>query len=241
MIRRLVSPVIRVAVREQMAGQSELEVGKRIETLSDVVNRTTTVVIFVVAVVTVLPLFGIAAGPLIAGLGLVGLAVGFGAQNLVRDVINGLEILIENQYARGDYVRLGSVSGVVEDINLRRTVLRDFDGNVHFVSHGHIDVASNFTRGASRVNFNVFVSYGVDLERVFAVIDRAGAELAADAEYAPLIRKAARAAGVDAFGEASLQVRVEGVTEPGEQWRVAGELRRRLKLAFDAEGISLRP
>lgn len=239
LIRRVVRPLVRVAVREP--GEPPAELAKRIETLSDVVNRTTAVVVLAVAVVTILPEFGISAGPLIAGLGLVGLAVGFGAQNLVRDVINGIEILVENQYARGDYVRLGGVSGFVEDINLRRTVLRDFDGAVHFVSHGHVDVTSNYTRGASRVNFNVFVSYGADLARVLAVIDRVGAELARDPAYAALIRQPPQAAGVDGFGEASLQVRVEAVTEPGAQWRVAGELRRRIKLACDAEGLALRP
>ena len=242
LIQRLVTPLIRVAIREQMAVEPEAEVRRRIETLSDVIHRTTVVVIAIVAVVTVLPEFGINAGPLIAGLGLVGLAVGFGAQNIVRDVINGIEILMENQYGRGDFVRMrsttgGSYGGVVEDINLRRTVLRDTDGSVHFISHGQIEAATNLTRGSSGLGFKVVVEYSEDLGRVFALIDRVGQELAAAAEFASLVKQAPRAGGVDRLGETSVEVRVEGVTEPGEQWRVASELRRRLKAAFDAEGI----
>jgi small conductance mechanosensitive channel len=242
LIQRLVTPLIRVAIREQMAGEPDLEVTRRIETLSDVIYRTIVVVIATVAVVTILPEFGINAGPLIAGLGLVGLAVGFGAQHLVRDVITGIEILMENQFGRGDFVRMrsttgGSYSGVVEDINLRRTVLRDTDGSVHFISHGQIEAATNLTRGQSGLAFNVVVAYSEDLDRVFEVIDRVGQEVARDPEYGPRIRQVPRAAGVERLAGASVEVKVEGITEPGEQWRVAAELRRRLKAAFDAAGI----
>jgi small conductance mechanosensitive channel len=170
----------------------------------------------------------------------VGLALGFGAQNVVKDVINGLEILIENQYGRGDYVKLGAFSGIVEDINLRRTVLRDFDGNVHFVSHGQVEVTSNFTRGYSRVVLNLVVPAASDLSRVFSLVDEAGAELAADEAFAGRVRQPPIAAGLDRLNDGYVEVRVTGVTEPGEQWQVAAELRLRLKRAFDAEGIAVR-
>ena len=242
LIQRIVTPLLRVAIREQMAGEPEAEVSKRIETLSDVIYRTTVVVITMVALVTILPEFGINVGPLIAGLGLVALAVGFGAQNLVRDIITGVEILMENQYARGDFVRMrsttgGAYSGVVEDINLRRTVLRDTDGSLHFISHGHIEAATNLTRGSSGLAFTVVVAYSEDLDRVFEVIDAVGLSLAQDPEFGPKIRLAPRAAGVERLAGSSVELKVEGVTEPGEQWRVAGELRRRLKTAFDVAGI----
>jgi small conductance mechanosensitive channel len=245
LVQHLVTPVLRVAIREQMEGESEIEVSKRIETLSEVIYRTTAGIITLVAIVTILPEFGVNAGPLIAGLGLVGLAVGFGAQNLVRDVINGLEILIENQYGRGDFVRLrtttgGSISGNVEDINLRRTVLRDFDGAAHFIAHGSVEVSSNLTRGFSRVYFTVAVPYDSDLDRVFAIIDRVGRELVADPEFAGRLRQPPQAGGIDKIGETSIEVRVTGATEPGEQWVVAMELRRRLRAAFDSEGIRIR-
>jgi small conductance mechanosensitive channel len=245
LLQRLITPVLRVAIREQMEGDPEIEVSKRIETLSDVIYRTLAVVITLVALVTILPEFGVNAGPLIAGLGLVGLAVGFGAQNAVRDLINGIEILIENQYGKGDFIRLrtttgGSISGNVEDINLRRTVLRDFDGAAHFISHGSVEVASNLTHGFSRVYFTVAVPYDSDLDRVFAIIDDVGRELVADPEFAGRMRQAPQAGGIDKLGEASIEVRVTGATEPGEQWVVATELRRRLRHAFDEAGIRIR-
>jgi small conductance mechanosensitive channel len=171
--------------------------------------------------------------------------VGFGAQNLVRDIINGVEVLVENQYGRGDFVRIrsvtgGSYGGVVEDMNLRRTVLRDVDGSLHFVSHGQVEVASNLTRGYSRLTLNVAVAYSADLDKVFAIIERVGGELAADPLFAARIREAPRALAIDKMGEATVEVRVDAVTEPGEQLAVSGELRRRLKQAFDAEGVKLR-
>lgn len=244
-IQHVVTPVLRVAIREQMAGEPEIEVSKRIETLSEVIYRTTAVIVALVAIVTILPEFGINAGPLIAGLGLVGLAIGFGAQSAVRDLINGLEILIENQYGKGDFVRLrtntgGTINGNVEDINLMRTVLRDFDGSVHFISHGSVEVSSNLTRGFSRVYFTVAVPNDSDLTRVFEVIDEVGRDLAADPEFANRLRQPPQAGGIDRLGETSMEIRVAGATEPGEQWVVATELRRRLRLAFDEAGIKLR-
>jgi small conductance mechanosensitive channel len=241
-IRRAVGPVIRVAIREQMAGEPEAEISKRIATLSDVLYKTAVTVIGALCLVTVLPEFGIAVGPLIAGLGLVGLAVGFGAQNLVRDVINGVEILIENQYARGDFVRLrtttgGNISGVIQDINLRRTMLRDTDGAAHFISHGSIEVSSNLTRGYSQVSFLVSVSQGSDVDAAFSIINRVGAEVAREADFAAKIRQAPAAHGIERLGDSTLDIRVSGVTEPGEQWAVTTEMQRRLKAAFDAEGV----
>jgi small conductance mechanosensitive channel len=237
-----VTPLVRVAIREQMAGEPEVEVTKRIETLSDVIYKTAVTVIVVLGLITILPEFGIAVGPLIAGLGLVGLAVGFGAQNLVRDVINGIEILMENQYGRGDFVRLrtttgGNISGVIEDINLRRTMLRDNDGAAIFISHGHIEVSSNLTRGYSQVSFVVSVSHGSSVDKAFEVINRVGAELAADPAFDARIRKAPATYGIERLGDSAVDIRVTGVTEPGEQWAVSHELQRRLKAAFDAEGI----
>jgi small conductance mechanosensitive channel len=245
LIQRILTPAIRVAIRQGMTGEPESETARRIETLSDVIYRTTAAVIAVVAVVTILPEFGINAGPLIAGLGLVGIAVGFGAQHIVRDVINGVEILLENQYGRGDLVRMrsttaGVYSGRVEDLNLRRTVLRDADGALHFIPHGHVEAATNLSRGPAGMAFSLTVAYGEDLTRVFEIVDAAGRELAADATFGPLVRQAPRAAGLDRLGEASVEVRVEGSSVPGEQARVGGELRRRLKQAFDAAGIKAR-
>ena len=242
LVRRSVTPVVGVAIREQMAGDPEIEVAKRIATLSDVIYKTAVSAIVAVGLITVLPEFGIAAGPLIAGLGIVGLAVGFGAQNLVKDVINGVEILIENQYGRGDFVRLrtttgGSISGVIEDINLRRTMLRDTDGAAHFIAHGSIEVSRNLTRGYSMSTFLVGVSHGSNIEKAFEVIDRVGAELARAPDFAARIRVAPSAHAVERLGDSSVEIRVTGTTQPGDQWAVTNEMLRRLKAAFDAEGI----
>ena len=244
-VRRVVGPVIRVAIREQMAGEPEAEITKRIETLSDVLYKTAVTVIVVLGLVTILPEFGIAVGPLIAGLGLVGLAVGFGAQNLVRDLINGIEILMENQYGRGDFVRLrtttgGNISGVIEDINLRRTMLRDTDGAAHFISHGSIEVSSNLTRGFSQVSFVVGISHASSLDKAFEVINRIGADLAREPDYAAKIRQAPYAHGIERLGDSAIDVRVSGVTEPGDQWVVTNELQRRLKTAFDEAGVKFK-
>jgi moderate conductance mechanosensitive channel len=237
LLQRLLQPVVRVAIKEQMAGEPEIEVRKRTETLSHVIYRTTLAIVIVLVVLLLLPEFGLNAAPLIAGLGLVGLAVGFGAQNLVRDVINGVFILVENQYSRNDVVRIANISGLVEDINLRRTVLRDLDGTVHFIPHSQVGAASNLTKGFSRVNFNVRVAYDSDLDRVFDVVDRVGKDLAVDPAFQHMVKDPPHALRVEQFSDFGIEVKVLGDTLPMDQWTVMGEMRRRLVRAFDEEGI----
>jgi moderate conductance mechanosensitive channel len=230
---------VRVAIREQMLKEPEIEVEKRISTLSHVIYRTLLVVVLAVVVVTILPEFGINAAALIAGLGLFGLAVGFGAQNLVKDVINGTFILVENQYGVGDVVTVGSITGVVEDLNLRRTILRDLDGVVHSVGHGQVDTTSNWTKSFSRVNLNVRVAYSSNLDHVIQVINRVGEEVAEDPRFKGKITDAPHVLRVDDFGESAIELKIIGETAPIEQWDIMGELRLRLKKAFDAEGIEM--
>ena len=177
--------------------------------------------------------------PILAGVGVAGLAIGFGAQSLVKDLLAGLFIIMENQYRVGDVVKIADVAGLVEDINLRRTVLRDLDGIVHVVPNGEIRVASNFTKEWSRVNLNVSVAYGEDLDRVIPVINRVGKELAEDPEWAPLILKPPQVLRVDNLGESGVDIKILGDTKPIRQWDVMGELRKRLKKAFDEEGIEI--
>ena len=220
-----------------MVGEPAIEVKKRIDTLSHVIYRTLLFVVLAVVVVTILPEFGVNAAALIAGLGLFGLAVGFGAQNLVKDIINGTFILVENQYGVGDVVTVGGITGVVQDINLRRTILRDMDGVVHSVGHGQVDITSNWTKSFSRVNLNVAVSYTTDLDRAIEVINGVGKELAEDPMYKGRIIDAPHVLRVDAFAESGIELKIIGDTAPIEQWTIMGELRLRLKKAFDAEGI----
>ena len=237
LLQRVLNPLIRVAIREQMGLEPEIEVSKRIETLSSVIYRTALVVVLLIVIVTILPEFGVNVAPMIAGLGLVGLAVGFGSQNLVKDVINGVFILVENQYGKNDVVTIAGVTGLVEDINLRRTTLRDLDGTVHFVPHSQVEVASNWTKGFSRVNLNVSVAYESDLDHVIDVIDRIGKEMAQDPGFAGKIKDPPHVLRVDKFADTGVELKIVGNTAPIEQWTVMGELRLRLKKAFDADGI----
>ncbi len=239
LLRRALDRPVRAAVARQMEGEPEVEIEKRTETLMHVIHRTAWVVALAVAVLTVLPEVGISIGPLLAGAGIVGLAIGFGAQSLVKDTINGIFILVENQYGKGDVVNIAGVGGLVEDVSLRRTVLRDLDGAVHSIPNGQVATSSNLTKGWSRVNMNVGVAYGEDLDRVMAVIDRVGQELAEDPDFGPLIVTPPRALRVDAFGDSGIEIKILGETQPIRQWDVMGELRKRLKRAFDEEGIEI--
>ena len=236
---RMVGPVIRTAVSTQLEDEPQVEVDKRADTLSHVIYRTVWFVAILVGLLTILPELGINISALLAGAGLIGLAVGFGAQSLVKDVISGLFILVENQYSKGDVVNIAGIGGLVDDVNLRRTLLRDLDGAVHTVPNGEISVASNLTRSWSRVNLIVGVSYGDDLDHVFEVINRVGKELAEDPEWSKDIIVAPKALGVENFGDSGIDIRILGDTQPIRQWDVMRQLRLRLKKAFDAEGIEI--
>ncbi|MFH1382100.1 MAG: mechanosensitive ion channel family protein [Chloroflexota bacterium] len=220
-------------------GESEQEVKKRANTLSRVTVNIGQVVVFLIAIFMVLSELEIDIGPILAGVGVAGIAIGFGAQSLVKDLLAGLFIILESQYRVGDVVRIADIAGLVEDINLRRTVLRDLDGIVHVVPNGEIRVASNFTKEWSRVNLNISVAYGEDLDHVISVINRVGKELTEDPQWAPLILKAPQALRVDNLGNSGIEIKILGDTQPIRQWDVMGELRKRLKKAFDEEGIEI--
>ena len=236
---RMITPLLRAMINEQLTDDPAEEVEKRFETLSYVLHKTAFIIIFLAAFLVVLSELSIDIAPLIAGMGLAGLAVGFGAQNLVRDVINGVFILMENQYGIGDWVEIGGVEGAVEVINLRRTVLRDTNGTVHFVPHGGITTSSNYTKKFANVLMKVGVDFDTDLDKAFEVVRRVGQELAEDPEWAHLIREAPRPHRVDAFTENGIEIRIIGETAPDWQWAIMGQIRLRLKKAFDAEGIEL--
>jgi len=236
-LRVLVPRVIRPTVARQMRGKPAEEIEQRSRTLVAVLRGSGRFVLVVWALFTILPELGVNITPMLASIGIAGIALGFGAQSLVKDVLTGLFILIENQYSKGDVVTVAGISGQVEEVGLRRTVLRDLDGVVHHVPNSQIAVASNLTQEWSRVNLNVSVAYGEDLDRVFEVINRVGHELAADAEFGPMILAAPQVLRVEAFGESGIAIKVLGDTEPIRQWEVMGELRKRLIRAFLEEGI----
>ena len=238
-LHRLIPRALRLTVERQMKGREDEEIQQRVDTLSSVFTAGGRVIIVLVTLLTLMPLAGISIGPLLAGVGILGLAVGFGAQSLVKDVISGLFILLDNQYSKGDVVTVAGISGLVEDVGIRRTVLRDLDGIVHYIPNGEIAVASNFTQEYSRVNLNVGVSYSEDLDQVMRVIDRVGEEMAADPQWAPAIISPPKSLRVDNLGDSGIDIKVVGDTKPIKQWEVMGELRKRIKKAFDDEGIEI--
>jgi small conductance mechanosensitive channel len=236
-VRYVVPHAIRPAVERQMTGRPETEVRRRVDTLSGVLVRTAQVVLVTMALFTILPEFGFDIRAVLAGVSITSIAIGFGAQSLVRDALNGIFILIENQYAVGDVVTISGVTGTVEDVTLRRTVVRDFDGVVYTVPNGAVVVAANFTRDFAHVRVTVPVHAASDIATVRRVADEAGAELARDSEYADRIIEPPRYLRVDAIEAGGVSVQVNGRVKPGSQWEIAGVLRARLLEAFQRQGI----
>ena len=215
------------------------ELERRVNTIARLVVRIAAGVIGVMAVLMALDLFGIDIGPAIAGLGVVGIAVGLGAQTLVRDWLAGVFVVLENQYSAGDVVRIAGVEGVVEDLSLRRTTLRDLDGTVHTVPNGQITVASNLTRLWARVNLDVGVAYDTDIDRATTVVNDVGEALQADPDWADRLLEAPRVIRVNALGDSQVTLKVLGQVRAAEQWAVGGELRKRILAAFAANGIEI--
>ena len=239
LLRHFVPVIVRRTISGAMKEQSEEEIKKRTHTLSTVFIDTGIVVIAVVAIFTIVAQIGINIAPALAGLGIAGIAIGFGAQSLVKDIFNGILILLENQFGVGDWVSIAGVDGLVEQINLRRTVVRDFDGTVHTVPNGEIKVATNFTKEWARVNMDISVGYGEDLDRVIEVINRVGKELAEDPEWGPDILETPYALRVQAFEDSGIAIKIIGQVKQMRQWPIMGELRLRLKRVFDEENIEI--
>ncbi len=220
-------------------GDSKQGLDNRTNTLVGVFTGSGKILIFLIGLFMVLSELDVPVGPVLAGFGIAGLAVGFGAQYLIRDLIAGSFILMENQYRVGDRVRIGDVFGLVEMVSLRKTVIRDWDGNVHHIPNGAIEIATNATRHYSRVNMDVPVAYATDLDHAIEVINRIGRELAQDENWSNRIREAPQVLRINNFGDSGIDIKVTSEVKPHEQWAVAGELRLRLKKAFDTEGIEI--
>ena len=218
---------------------SAVELKKRMETLDTLASNTLQFFIVAIAGLMVLGELGLNIGPAIAGLGVVGIAVGFGAQSLVRDYLNGSLILVENQFAKGDVIRVAGVSGTVEDFNLRRTTLRDLDGVVHTVPNGEIRVASNLTRTWSRINQDVTVAYGTDIDKAIEVVDGVGREMAADPVWKRRVLEAPRVERVEALGDFGITLKILGSVRAADQWSAGGDFRKRLLDAFKTHGIEI--
>jgi small-conductance mechanosensitive channel len=218
---------------------SAVELKKRMDTLDGLGANVLQFFIVIIAGLMVLRTYDLDIGPAIAGLGIVGVALGFGAQHLVRDYLNGALILIENQFSKGDVIRVAGVSGTVEDFSLRRTTIRDLDGVVHTVPNGEILVASNLTRVWARINQDVTVAYGTDIDAATQVVDDVGKAMAADPAWKRRILEAPKVDRVAALAEYGVTIKILGTVRAPDQWAAAGELRKRLLAAFREHGIEI--
>ena len=216
---------------------SAVELKKRMDTLERLAANVIQFFIGVIAVLMILDKLGLDIGPAVAGLGVIGIAVGFGAQTLVRDYLTGALILVENQFSVGDVVRLAGVEGTVEDFNLRRTTVRDIDGVVHTIPNGGITVASNLTRVWARINQDVTLTYGTDVDRAIEVVDAVGKAMKDDPAWRKQVLEPPRVDRVDAISELGVTLKILGSVRASDQWAAAGEYRKRLLAALDANDI----
>lgn len=220
--------------------KSKREEKQREDTLISTTNTAVRVIIWAIAGLLLLAEFGINIGPLLAGAGIAGVALGFGAQSMVEDFLAGFFILSENHYRVGDVIEINqTVSGTVESVSLRETVLRDLDGMVHHVSNGEIKIATNMTMEFANVNLDVGVGYDTDIEKLEKVINDVGNELSKSAIWGDDIIEPPQFLRVDAFADSAIVVKITGRTQPMKQWGITGELRKRLKIAFDKNGIEI--
>lgn len=239
LLRKFLPLLVQRSMAKPKRGESREGMKKRADTIQNVFMGLGKVLIILLILFMILSEMGVPIGPILAGFGVAGIAVGFGAQYLIRDLIAGIFILLENQYRVGDVAKVSDIAGLVEDITLRKTVLRDLDGIVHHIPNGEIKVASNYTRHFSRVNLDISVSYGTNLDHAIGVINRVGQELAQEPDWNWRIRTMPQVLRVNKLGDSGIDIKILGDVKPLEQWNIMGELRYRIKKAFDAEGIEI--
>ena len=216
-----------------------LEEAKRIDTLARVIRYVATVVIGIVAAVEILHELGISIAPILAAAGVVGVAVGFGAQSLIKDYFTGFFLLLENQVRQGDVVDAGGKAGFVEEVTLRYIKMRDYSGNVHYVPNGTVSTVTNMSRGFAQSVIDVGVAYREDVDEVMKVMKEVGEDLRQDDVFGMKILDNMEMAGVDDLGNSSVVIRCRFKVLPLEQWTIRREYLRRIKHAFDARGIEI--
>ncbi len=215
------------------------ESAKRIQTLTRILHSVTRVVLWVVLIMMILQKFGVDIAPILAGAGIVGLAVGFGAQELVRDLITGFFILLENQVRTGDVAIINGTGGLVEKIELRTITLRDLSGTVHVFQNGKINSISNMTKDWSAMVFDIGVAYKEKTDAVIEVMKDVGNALSGDPDFSDLILEPIEILGLDQFADSAIVIKARFKTRPGQQWTVGREYRKRLKAAFDEKRIEI--
>ncbi|HEU5187554.1 MAG TPA: mechanosensitive ion channel family protein [Candidatus Saccharimonadales bacterium] len=233
---------IRRTVRYHAHGDSSAEdVKKRQDTLISMFVTLMRVVVWTVAVFTVLGRFGIDLTPLIAGASVLGVALAFGAQSLIKDFLSGMFIILENQYRVGDVVEVDGAGGTVEHISIRTTVVRDNDGSVHYVPNGNVMHAINRTMGYAKVNIAIAVKPQTDIDKLADVINTVGTDMSEDAKWQKKILDPPHFLSIGTFSDTALEVKIIGKTQPTAQWSVSGELRKRLLAEFKKHNIELAP
>jgi small-conductance mechanosensitive channel len=215
------------------------EARKRVQTLGNILRHAILIAISFIAVLMILGELGIQLGPLLATAGIGAVAIGFGAQSLVKDVISGFFIILENQYRIGDAIEVAGVSGLVESVSLRKTVLRDLEGRVHTIPNGEIKVVSNLSKEWSRSVLDIGISYRENIDQVIDILSQIGRELEAEESYKNAILEPLQILGLERFGESQLVIRIMVKTAPLKQWDVGRELRKRIKERFDEKGIQI--
>lgn len=233
---------VRRTIKYRAHGDSSPEdIKKRQDTIISMLTTLVRFAVWLTAVFTILGRFGIDVTPLLAGASVLGVAVGFGAQSLIKDFLSGLFIILENQYRVGDVVELDGASGTVEHVSIRTTIVRDNDGSVHYIPNGLVQHSINKTMGYSKINFTISVAPGTDIDKLSDIINEVGAKLNDDEKWGKKILEAPRFLSIGNFSSAGLEVKIIGKTKPSSQWSVSGELRKRLLSAFKKHGIELSP
>jgi small-conductance mechanosensitive channel len=212
---------------------------KRAKTLTSVIRNVLKSIVLVISTMTILGQLGVEIGPLLAAAGIVGLAVGFAGQSLVKDIINGFFILIWDQIRVGDVIQIADKGGLVERINLKMTVLRDLAGNVHYIPNGTIDVVTNMTKEYSRYVFDIGVAYREDVDEVIEVVKEVDEELRNDPAFKEDILEPIEILGLDQFADSAVIIKARTTTKPIRQWYIGREFNRRLKKKFDERDIEI--
>jgi small-conductance mechanosensitive channel len=224
-------PKLRRETKEQLAVRSQ--------TLSHIIVQVLTVLLWVFALVMILSQLGVDIAPLLAGIGVAALALGFAAQNIIRDYLHGFFIVMEDWYREGEVAVIQGTGGTVEKITLRRTILRDLNGTLHIFPNSRVEQASNMTRDWSRVNLDVNVAYKENLDNVIEVINEVGQKLKDDPTWGQDLLTTPAVTRVNNLGEHGVEIKILADTKPIKQWGLMGELRKRLKDRFDEEGIEI--
>lgn len=237
LVNRLKSVLIKRMANHD--GEPDLEVEKRVNTLMGILRKTVSVIIWSIFIMIILKKINIDIAPILAGAGIIGLAVGFGAQELVRDLITGFFILLEDQIRTGDVAVLNGTSGTVEKLELRTITLRDAGGVVHVFQNGKINTVSNMTKDWSAMLFNIGVAYKENISQVMQLMQEVGDGMFAEDEYKVKMLDTIEVSGLNSFDDSALVIRGRIRTKPGQQWGIGREYRKRLKEIFDLHNIEI--